>query len=169
MFNSSLSRAALCTSLLLSACASYHDSRSPEQQKSALNAALNDLIGDYEIVDSRPASDYRRVSIGTTKGLMTVALATPERGILMHGSKCTGWHTEKDGRYFKSVMCDGRDWDVLYFDVQTDSTQKSVDDKNTNSKFEPMTVPAGYYLLTTRIKSTQKEAYFLMKRKEATQ
>jgi hypothetical protein len=139
----------LCSASVLTGCAQYHDPRPPERQKAELAAAIQDVVGEYEVVDARnenPQWHTRRavVSYLPAYGVLQVIMTDPLNGdSRLTGTKCTGWHTDKNSG-FSAVHCEGQKGGAVFFDVSLhEPGQRVVKDSRKYRPFEPMVVPAG--------------------------
>jgi hypothetical protein len=149
----------------LAACAApFKDTRSPEELAAHVAAALNVVVGDYEVVDTRNdrAAKFAVVAVDGQDRSMNVVLVRRDGSVLvLNGRNCTGGYNvvERSGR----VSCRGPSADIIYFAVDKNLDERKV----TGSMFgesEPMTIAKGDYLLEYW-ESRGRPHYYLMKRK----
>jgi hypothetical protein len=159
----------LCAAASLSGCAQYHDTRSPEAQKAELAAAIQDVVGEYEVVDARnenPQWHTRRVVVSYLAGykVLQVVMTDPSNGnSRISSTKCTGWHTDKSGG-FSAVHCEGQKG-IVFFDVSAHEHEQIIKDSRKYHPFEPMVVPAGSSTLDIYYEDAP-EIYFALKKKQ---
>lgn len=157
-------------SLALSACATpYKDPRSPEAQKNQLTSSLNELVGDYDVVDSR--NDDRRgvteVSVSNVDNMMLVKLKGGESDMWLDADSCTGHYKDAEwaGNKDVVVLCfsESTSVGVYVFRKLTDGT--IVTSGAMLAGFKPMTVASGGHLLFLSTARSGRPHYYVLKRK----
>ena len=157
----------LCAAAMLTGCAQYHDPRPPETQNAELAAAIQDVVGEYEVVDARNENPHwhtRRVTVSYLAAykVFQVVMTDPSNGdSRITSTQCRGWHTDKNGG-FSAVHCEGKHG-FVFFDVTAHEPAKTVTDSRKYRPFEPMVVPAGSSTLDIYYENSP-ELYFVMKK-----
>ena len=155
----------LGSAILLASCVSYPDSRPPEERKAQLDSAARDVLGSYEVVDSRK-DDFRgttQVAIDETAGGLSVTLRKQNgKALKIEGTKCSGHYSAKNG--FTSATCDVKDGSgVYYFTISQKKSGDIVKDGALLLPFEPMPVPGDGYLLDVGRHGGRSNYYVLKK------
>lgn len=142
--------ALLCATASIAGCVSYQDPRTPEQQKVALRAAANELVGTYTIADSR--NDDGR---GYTQAIvrkqdesdqLSLQMLGPATGaITLSGSDCRGWYT--DNHRYTAMQCDALTGEVNFFSLVRQANPDPVNSGTIPSSFATMVIPEGSTLL----------------------
>lgn len=166
----------LCSAALLAGCTTYLETRPPAERKAQFAAATQDLIGEYDIIDSRKAGGWEFTHASVTAlpayGVIKVTLSSPAEAYLLRSQNCKGWHVSAKGdgsRHYAAVMCDdvGGDnvrGDVSFFNVDYESDGTSVTDHGAVLPFKPMIVPPDSYELEVTLHSG-RTIHYVMKRK----
>jgi len=167
MFARTIAIAALCATASLSGCMTYQDPRTPEQQKSALHWAANELVGQYSVTDSR--NDDGRgyvqaiVSRQDDSDQLGLLMVNPKTGATaLKGSDCRGWYAEN--HRYTAMQCDAdRIREVNFFSLVRQASPDPVNSGTLPPSFATMVVPEGSYLFEIADRSGRHHYYVLTK------
>lgn len=149
--------------LLLSACSTpYPDTRSPEVQKNQLIKSLNELIGNYKVLDSRN-DDYAKFSslkVTSEINQMNIMMLSQENKIFqLNGKDCIGRYKEQEKDAF--IICSKPSENVNLFTFERVLNERKITDGAVVGGFKPLTVKEGDYLLSYWTKNGRPHHYIL--------
>ncbi|WP_343660629.1 hypothetical protein [Ralstonia sp.] len=158
--------AMLCAMTSLTACVSYQDPRTPEQQKLALQRAANELAGRYTITDSRndDGRGYTQAVVTKQDGSdqLSLQLMGPATGaITLAGSDCRGWYVEN--HRYTAMQCDALTGEVNFFSLLRQANPEPVNSGTIPASFATMAVPEGSYRFDIADNSGRHHYYVLTK------
>lgn len=156
---------AICAAASLLGCVSYQDTRTPEEQKQELHLAGSELVGTYNVTDSRKNRDgYTKVVVTrkeTSDDLSFVVIGPKSGADALNGKDCTGWRGKKND--FASVMCNAYVRDISFIHLSKYPIGDTVKDGAVIPSFEPMPVPNGSYLFEIAYRGGSSRYFVLAK------
>jgi len=158
--------AMLCAIASLAGCMTYQDPRSRDVQKAALHAATDELVGTYEVTDSRNDDDcgYVRIIVSRQDGAdqLSLVMTSPKTGThALNGSDCRGWYTEN--HRYTAVQCDADIREINFFSLQRQAGADPVNSGTLPPSFTTMVIPEGSYLFDMADHSGRHHYYVLRK------
>jgi len=150
----------------LSACATpYKDPRTAAELSEDVAASLNQLIGEYEVVDARNDNfaQSAAVSVDGEGRSVNVMMALRNGSIfVLNGNDCSGAFNRKDNA--GSLSCYQPTSDIIYFSIGKSNYARKIDTSVLLMASKPLLVEKGDYLLEY-MERRGRGHYYLLKRK----
>ncbi|MDQ8951820.1 hypothetical protein RFH42_02470 [Acinetobacter rudis] len=153
----------LSLAFTLSACVTpYKDPRSPDVQKNQLIKSLNELVGNYKVVDSRN-DDYKNFSsfkISNENNQMNIEILSSKNELLqLNGKECIGRYKEQEKDAF--VICTKPSANISMFTFERILTGEKITDGAIVGGFKTLEVKKGDYLLSFWTRNGRPHHYVL--------
>lgn len=153
--------------LSINGCATYKDERSPEAQRTELNATVKELVGQYTVVDSRNSydGDYTEVEIRAVDGAMNAVLTGPKTQLFLTGTECSGRLQSNPIYDFRAAAnCSAKAANVSLFSMEAVTKEQVRKSGAIIAAFPPLTVPAGSFLFDFYSAGSGRPHYYILKR-----